>query len=411
MNSKLTTYRKTLEKYDQLHLLDFFYELSDIEQNELLNQINSIDFEKVHNLYIQSNLDDSISFDRISPLPYISKSDMSKNTCLHFSSIGESIIKNGKLAVITLAGGQGTRLGYKGPKGLYEIDVPPRKSLFEFICDDLKKVKNTYGIYISWYIMTSTTNNMETKEYFKSHNFFGYPEDKIHFFIQDTFPIIDIHEKIILDTPSSIKIGSNGNGDVFKAFASAGLIQDLDKNHIDWIFIGSIDNILAKWADPLFLGLAVEGSYSVASKSIRKSSYNITDWVFANIDGRPNIIDPKNLPDNIIMDPNQVLYNQMNILSHLFTVDAFKSLVDIPLPYHRAFKKNNFINKEGMKEVPSRPNSFKFEKFIFDAFNMFDDLLLLEVDPLEEFAPIKAFTGSATPETALELYKRYHNKF
>ena len=102
-------------------------------------------------------------------------------------------------------------------------------------------------------------------------------------------------------------------------------------------------------------------------------------------------------------------YKQMNILSHLLTVDAFRKLVDVPLPYHRAFKKNPFINEEGMKEVPSAPNSYKFEKFIFDSFKFFDKLLLLEVSPNEEFAPIKAFTGNETPETALELYKKYYN--
>lgn len=409
MDSKLSSSKQILKKYNQEHLLNFYDELSPFEKQELLDEINSINFEQVHKLYIESNLDDAISINRITPLPYISKSNLSSHEISEFNNIGEEIINNSKLGIITLAGGQGTRLGYKGPKGSYEIDVPPRKSLFEFVCDDLKDAYNKYGVYLNWYIMTSPTNDLATREYFKDKDFFGYPENKVKFFIQNTFPIIDINEKVILDTPHTIKTGSNGNGDVFRAFKSSGLLPDLAKNNISWIFIGGIDNILLKWVDPLFLGLASAGNYSAASKSIKKQNINDSDWVFANVDGHPSIIDPKNL-SMATSDPSvDKLYNQKNILSHLFTVDAFKSLVDADLPYHRAFKKNTFINEEGMKEIPEKPNSFKFEKFIFDSFKMFDRLLLLEVDSDEEFAPIKAFSGDATPETALELYKKYNH--
>lgn len=409
MDSELSISKQTLKKYHQEHLLRFYDELTLSEKQELLNEIHSINFEKVHKLYMESNLDDSISFDRISPLPYVPKSSLSKHDIDEFTNIGNNIIRNARLCIITLAGGQGTRLGYKGPKGSYEIDVPPRKSLFEFVCDNLKDVYNKYGIYLNWYIMTSPANDSATKEYFNTKYFFGYPKNKIKFFMQSTFPIIDTNEKIILDTTHTIKTGSNGNGDVFRAFKSAGLIDDLDKNNIDWISIGGIDNILLKWCDPLFIGLASVGNYSIASKSLKKLNFNDSDWVFANVDNQPSIIDTKNLPINKLDTSVLKLYNQTNMLSHLFTTEAFKLLVDEDLPYHRAFKKNTFINDEGMKEVPEKPNSFKFEKFIFDSFKKFDKLLLLEVDPNEEFAPIKSFSGNHTPETALELYKKYNH--
>ena len=161
---------------------------------------------------------------------------------------------------------------------------------------------------------------------------------------------------------------------------------------------------MLKLVDPLFLGLTISGHYEIASKSIRKLDLYSPDWVFANVDGHPSIIDPKNLQNN-----NLESYNQKNILAHLFSIDALKKLADVDLPYHRAFKKCDFINSEGMKEVPLKPNSFKFEKFIFDAFSIFDRILLLEVESSEEFAPIKAFTGNETPETALDLYKKYYH--
>ncbi len=404
MDTELHDTMQILKKYNQEHLLNFYDELTEPEKETLLSQIHNIDFDKINKLYISSTKDDSIPYDRISPIPFVSKSKLSKKEIDHYSKIGNEFISKEKLAIITLAGGQGTRLGYKGPKGSYEIDVPPKKSLFEFACDNLKKLNQLTGISLRWYIMTSPANDTATKNYFESKDFFGYPKDKIKFFVQNTLPIIDIDTNVILETPYSIKSGSNGNGDVFKAFASAGFIDELEQNNIEWVFIGGIDNILLKLVDPLFLGLTISGHYEIASKSIRKLDLYSPDWVFANVDGHPSIIDPKNLQNN-----NLESYNQKNILAHLFSIDALKKLADVDLPYHRAFKKCDFINSEGMKEVPLKPNSFKFEKFIFDAFSIFDRILLLEVESSEEFAPIKAFTGNETPETALDLYKKYYH--
>lgn len=405
MENELCKAKEILKKYNQEHLLNFYDELTEDEKKILISQINSTDFNKVNNYYNESVTATNISSDRISPIPYIEKDKLSSEEISNYTKIGEDSIKNGELAIITLAGGQGTRLGYKGPKGTYEIEVPPKKSLFEFACDNLKEVQNKYNISLYWYIMTSPSNDFATRQYFEEHNYFDYPKEKIKFFVQNTFPIIDTNAKIILETPYSIKTGSNGNGDVFKSFASNGLIGDFDKNNIKWIFIGGIDNILLKLADTLFLGLAISGNYPIASKSIRKTDFTSPEWVFANVDSKPSIVNPESLSP----DADLNLYNQTNMLAHLFTADAFIKLVTVPLPYHRAFKKNVFINSEGMKEVPLKPNSFKFEKFIFDSFRFFDKLLLLEVQPNEEFAPIKAFTGNETPETALELYKKYYN--
>lgn len=403
MNTEPHDTMQILKKYNQEYLLNFFNELTSSEKEILLSQIHNINFAEINDLYIRSNMDDSISFDRISPIPFFEKSKLSNEEINYYSQIGNAAINSEKLAIITLAGGQGTRLGYKGPKGSYEIDVPPKKSLFEFACDNLKKLQRKTGISLRWYIMTSPTNDKATKDYFEAKDYFGYPKQKVNFFIQSTLPIIDVNANVILETPYSIKTGSNGNGDVFKSFASSGFIDELETNNIEWIFIGGIDNILLKLIDPLFLGLTIAGNYQIASKSIRKLDLSTSDWVFANVDGRPSIIDPQNIKADIDK------YNQKNILAHLFSLDALKKLSNVDLPYHRAFKKCDFINSEGMKEVPLKPNSFKFEKFIFDAFSFFDRILLLEVNPSEEFAPIKAFTGNETPETALELYKKYYN--
>ena len=403
--------KQVLIKYNQEHLLHFYDELEPSEKRALTTQIKHLDFNKISLLYENSMLDDSIDSSRISPIPYIDRFCLSKDEIDYYTNIGNEIIKNNKLAVITLAGGQGTRLGYKGPKGSYEIDVPPKKSLFEFVCDHLKQVRDKFGVELNWYIMTSPSNDTETRVYFEDKNFFGYSKNKINFFIQSTLPIIDIDGKIILDKTYQIKEGSNGNGDVFRAFAEAGYVEHLKQDNIDFVFIGGIDNLLLNPVDSLFLGLTAGKNYEIASKSLEKTDLTTSEWIFANIDNNPSIVDPKNLKDIYEKSPNgKYLYNQKNMLAHLFSTKAFEKLVPVHLPYHRAFKKNDFINEEGMKEVPSRPNSFKFEKFIFDSFKFFDKILLLQVKPEDEFAPIKSFTGDATPETALKLYLDYKKR-
>ena len=407
MEDKLQQVNKILKDYNQQHLLYFYDELNDDQKSSLLDQILSIDFEKMKNLYDNSFKDTIISSNRISPIPYFSKSRLSNSDSSLYISLGENIIANSEVAVLTLAGGQGTRLGFNGPKGCYEIDVPPKKSLFEFTCDKLKNTFNKYKVYLPWYIMTSPSNNNVTISYFYKKNFFGYPKDKIYFFSQDVLPIIDKNGKIILDNIYSIKTASNGNGDVFRAFYSAGLVDTLEKNNIKWISVTGIDNILLDTIDPLFIGLATYNNSDIAAKSIAKSNLSDSDFIFAYVDNTANIIDPCFLSKEMLSQQNKdglFCYNQINILSHLFTTNAFVSSVKLDLPYHRAFKKNNFINEEGMKVVPTSPNSFKFEKFIFDAFKYYKNFTLLEVEACNEFSPIKAFTGNATPETALALY-------
>lgn len=408
MDEKLKEIIPILEKYEQTHLIKFYDELDEQEKDELIDQIKHTNFEFLNKLYINSFKNDIIGSDRIKPIEYYSKFSMKTEDAQKYIQIGEEIIKSGKLAVITLAGGMGSRLGFKGPKGCYKLKVPPQKelkSLFEFICDKLKKAKEEYGVYVPWYIMTSPSNDEKTKEFFESHNYFDYPKEKIHFFTQYTIHILDINGKIMLDQIGKLKRDSNGNGDVFKAFENHNLEETL--KDIEWISVSGVDNILLEIVDPLFLGLSSYNKSQVASKSVRKKELNSKHWVFANVDGKVDIINPVFLTNKMkysISKRGKYNYNQMNILAHLFTKDAFLECTNLEIPYHRAFKKTDYINEEGMKMVVEEPNSFKFEKFIFDVFKYFDKFTLLEVDRNLEFAPIKAFTGNSTPENALDMY-------
>ena len=333
----------------------------------------------------------------------------------YYISLGESIIKSNSFAVITMAGGQGTRLGYKGPKGTYMLDLSPiKKSLFQIMAEDIKRNNEKYNTIIPWYIMTSEDNDFQTKNFFEINDYFEYPKEMIKFFKQDKLPLIDVTGKLILQEPYLIKEASNGNGNVFKALKENNLIQDLEAKNIKWISFGGIDNVLLKNFDPLFLGLTIGKNLKIGSKSIFKKEPLEKTAVYCKKNGKPAILDYDDinleLSESKLTNTNTYLYREANMLSHIMSIDAVKKVSTIDLIYHRAYKKNSFVNFEGVKQVPDKPNTFKFENFIFDAFAYFDDMLLLRVDENEEFAPIKDFTGIYNPDTAIEKYTNYYKK-
>lgn len=258
MNKKLLKVKDVLSKYNQEHLLKFFDSLTEFEKTTLLNQIEKIDFDLILNLYKKSKKVQIVPYEDISPLDHTEKGRMSQEEYDLCYSCGSEIIKSGAFAVVTMAGGQGTRLGYKGPKGTYFLKSDFfEKSLFEIICDDLKYTNKTYNVTLPWFIMTSKENDYVTKDFFQKYNYFNYPKDAITFFTQEQLPLINIDGKLILQEPYLVKLASCGNGNVFKSLKQHGLIEKMKIDGIKWISFGGIDNILLKNADPLFLGLTV----------------------------------------------------------------------------------------------------------------------------------------------------------
>ena len=415
MDTKIKQAKELLKKYNQEHLLYFFDNISQEEQNKLIKQILNINFEKILSLYQNSLIQDEISNIDISPIPHIEKNNLSHNEIDYYSKIGEAIIKNNELAIVTMAGGQGSRLGYKGPKGTYMLNLKPiKKSLFQIIAENIIETNNKYNVILPWYIMTSDENDKQTQDFFKINDFFGYPKEKIKFFKQSKLPLIDINGKLILQEPYLIKEASNGNGNVFKSMERANIIEDMHNLGIKWICFGGIDNVLLKNVDPLFLGLTLGNNMEIGSKSIFKNEPLEKTAVYCKKNGKPSILDYNDitleLSESKISGTDTYLYREANMLSHIMSIDAVEKVKNIELKYHRAYKKNAFVNSEGVKQVPDKPNTFKFENFIFDAFSYFDDMLLLRVNENEEFAPIKDFTGIYNPDSAIEKYNNYYIK-
>ena len=395
-----------LKRYNQEHILK--YDLNNKQQEELEKQIENIDFEQLKSLYESTKEEKCIEEKRIEHIPYTDKTKLTKEEQLSLFEIGEQVIKQGHYAVITMAGGQGTRLGHNGPKGTYALDtINGKKYIFEIIIDRLKKAEKQYNVTIHWYVMTSKENHQDTILFLEKNNYFGYNKDKIKFFKQGELPLIDTQGKIILDENAKIKEAADGNGGIYEALSKSGMLQELKQNQIEWIFISGIDNILSNFVDPILLGLTIKENNVIASKSVAKANPQEKVGVFCKMNGKPKIIEYIDLPEEMAeeLDENgELMYGEVNIGTYLYNRSVLENLANAKLPYHAAFKKSGYLNANGKFIEPDEPNVFKFETFIFDAFTRYDDMTIMRVKREDEFAPVKNRTGNDSPETAVKLY-------
>ena len=409
MDKKLEEIKYKLKKYGQEHLLNFYDTLEENKQKRILEQIEGIDFELINSLYNKTK--NPVSFDNvdITPISFIDKYKLN-DKYKYYEEIGKKAIKEGKLACVTMAGGQGTRLGHKGPKGTFDIGLDSHKSLFELLCDYLKTESNKYGIQIPWFIMTSRENNSDTVKYFKDNKYFGY-EKNIHFFTQGELPMIDTEGKILIGEDGLIKEAADGHGGVYESLVKSGMTKKMRELGIEWVFIGGVDNCLVKMVDPVLMGIAIDKGVTAAGKSVVKANPHEKVGAFCKKNGKPSVVEYTEITDEMAeaTDENgELLYGESHILCNLFNITAIERMGSEPLPYHIAFKKATYIDKDGNKIVPDSPNAFKFEAFLFDAFGEVDDMAVLRVKREEEFAPVKNATGVDSPETARVLYNNFY---
>lgn len=397
-----------LKKFKQEHIISWINSLDLDKKNEIMNQIVNLNIEQVVNLY--NNLSKTFKIDdkKIEKISVKDINKLSEDEFVRYKTIGEEIVKNNQYAVITMAGGQGTRLGHTGPKGSFCIDLDNgSKYLFQIIVESLQEKNEKYNVTIPWYIMTSEENNDATIKFMETHDYFGYPKERVKFFKQGKVPLISNEGKLLIGEDKLIKEASDGNGSIYKSLKVNNILEDMKANNIKWVFVGGVDNILLKIVDPLLVGITVSENNMIASKSVIKTNPKERAGVFCKIDGKPGIIEYSEIPEEMTeeVDENgELVYGDVNILSHLYNIEALELLADIELPYHIAEKKSNYLDENGNLIVPTDKNVYKFESFIFDAFSNYDNISLLRVNREEEFAPIKNAEGNDSPETAKVLY-------
>ena len=401
---------RKLKRYNQEHLLDYYNNIQDENlKNKFEKQLENIDYELIDSLYKKTTIPIKEEIGNVEPIDYWDKERLGGKYDF-YENIGIEAIKAGKLAAVTMAGGQGTRLGHDGPKGSYDIGLDSHKSLFELLCDGLKEMGKKYEVEIPWFIMTSEENNEETIEFFKKNKYFGY-EKNVHFFVQGQLPMVDTEGKILIGENGLIKEAADGHGGVYESLVKSNMIEKMKELGVEWVFIGGVDNCLVRMVDPVLMGLAIYKNVTGAGKSVVKANPKEKVGVFCRKNGRPNVIEYSEITDEMAEATDaagELLYGESHILCNLFNLEAIERMGSNPLPYHSAFKKATYIDKDGNKVVPDSPNAYKFEAFLFDAFGELDDMVILRVKREEEFAPVKNATGVDSPETARDLYNNLH---
>ena len=403
-----------LKTYNQEHIIKLLEKMTEEERKNLIEQINNIDFHQVIELYDNAQKPVEIKENKIEAIKYLDKSKLSSSKKEELDSLGEAIIATGKYAVVTMAGGQGTRLEHPGPKGTFKLDVYGKgKYLFEILAENLKEANKKYNTSIPWYIMTSKQNNDETYEFLEKNNYFGYNKKDVILFSQGELPLVDTDGKLLIGKDKLIKLASDGNGGTFSSLRKSGALADMKERGIKWVFIGGVDNALLKMADTTLLGLAISENVQIASKSIVKANPHEKVGVFCKMNGHPKVIEYSELPEKMAEEVDgdgELKYGESHIMCNLFTIEAIEKISKEPLIYHSAFKKNSYIDEDGKEVIPKEPNSYKFEAFIFDAFELFDDIAILREKREDDFAPVKNKDGVDSPKTAKELYERFWNK-
>lgn len=403
--------KKLLKKYNQNHIIKLLDELDEEKKESLIEQINNIDFHQMSELYANTKKEVEIKENKIESIKYLDKAKLSKDEKEKFDSLGENTIENGQYAVVTMAGGQGTRLGHTGPKGTFKLDVYGKgKYLFEILAENLKEANKKYGVIIPWYIMTSRENNDQTQEFLEKHDYFGYDKNNVMFFKQGELPLVNVDGQMLIGKDMKIKEASDGNGGVFVSLRRTGMLADMKERGVKWVFIGGVDNALLKMADTTLLGMAIDKNVQIASKSVVKVNPHEKVGVFCKMNGHPKVIEYSELPEKMAeeVDNNgELKFGESHIMCNLFTIDAIEKISKEPLIYHSAFKKNSYIDENGKEVIPEKENSYKFEAFIFDSFELFDDIAILRGKREDDFAPVKNKDGVDSPKTAKELYEKY----
>ena len=394
---------ETLNAAGQQDLAAHLETLTGDARKLLERDIASQDWEELKALYTEkSNASkaDNVSAD-LKPMPFrIAEDDLKYN---YWKEIGEMLLGKGKVAAFLVAGGQGSRLGFDGPKGMFDIGLPSHKSLFQLQAERLQNLSAQVGHPIPWCIMTSPLNHEATVNFFTEHNFFGMDRDNIRFFEQGTICALTADGKAVLDG-DRLALVPDGNGGCFRALALSGTLAWLVEKGVEYVFLYSVDNALCRICDPAFIGaLADNGMMASASKVVHKANAQERVGIFAFQNNKPGVVEYSDLPEEYrdMTNPDgSLVFDGGNLAIHLFRVSGLRKLQTSKLPWHTA-----------RKTVCGIENCFKFEQFLFDAFPQLGTMLPFGVIREEEFSPVKNAEGTDSPKTARTMIGKLHREW
>ncbi|MEE2907032.1 MAG: UDPGP type 1 family protein [Planctomycetota bacterium] len=396
---------KRLESCGQSHVLSGWQDLDPARQRALLDCVCSLPLESLQGLVEQFVLvhDHEVEAKDISP-PDVTAPDV--ETTLALAQRGEEIIREGRVAAFTVAGGQGTRLGWGGPKGTYPATPVSGKPLFRVFAEQIEAASRYWKTPIRWYIMTSEINDAATRSFFADNNWFGLPRTQVMLFPQGMMPCFDAQSgDLLMETSDRLAMSPDGHGGSITALHRSGALEQMTVLGIDTISYFQVDNPIAPVIDPVFIGLHADPSMSsgeMSSKMVPKIEPDEKVGVFCKVGDRMEVIEYSDMPEDlqVARDPQgRLLYDAGNIAVHLLGVDFAQRLcASDELPWHRALKKVPCVHQATGEHIkPDTPNGVKLERFIFDALPLASRSAVLQVDRAREFAPIKNAVGEDSP--------------
>lgn len=377
-------------------------QLPEKEKAVLQKKLDAIDFSVLKEIERRATVTERGVF---APLEAVEVDEIEKRAD-EFKEIGLKALRDGKVGLVLLAGGQGTRLGFDQPKGTVNIGLTKEIYIFECLMNNLMQVVKEVGVFIPLYIMTSISNKKETVDFFEEHQYFGYDKSYIKFFIQEMVPTVDFEGRVLMASNTELAMAPNGNGGWFSSMVLDGMLEDVHKRGIEWINVFAVDNVLQKMADPMFIGATIASGCESGAKVVRKAAPDEKVGVLCTEDGKPSIAEYYEMTEEMATarkENGDLKYGFGVILNYLFREDKLEQIANRHMPIHVVEKKIPYMDEDGKKIKPEKPNGYKFETLVLDMVHMMADCLPYEVIREKEFAPIKNLHGVDSIDTAREL--------
>jgi len=396
-------------------------ELSTTSRSSLAAQIAEVDFEQVQEL---AGLAESAGARQESPaeksrravppadLVRVPRDAHDRQAWDDARKTGVEMLRAGRVGIILVAGGEGTRLGFPHPKGKFPIGPVSGKSLFQLLAEQAVARGRLTRTAIPYYVMTSPATHDETVAFFEEHSCFGLNRSDVHFFRQGTMPAVDRWTgQLLLAARHELALNPDGHGGILTALDRSQLLDHMRDRRVDYLYYHQVDNPLAQVCDPAFLGLHVQHASEISTKVVAKLSAEEKMGLAVGVDGRTQIIEYSDMPAEMAARRDasgQLLYWAGNTAMHVFSRSFLERLRDgrIDLPFHRAIKKVPYIDDSGRLVEPDVENAVKFERFIFDALPLAERALVVEARREDEFCPLKNKSGDFSPEHVQQSLSR-----
>lgn len=403
--NKMIDVKNALDDNDQEHLLRFYDQLTPEHKKSLFDQLASIDFHEASNMYSEAlevmEQQETMSGKIIEPVPiseFGSALTCGEDKIQEYWNNGLKAIGEGKVAALVLSGGQGTRLGLDVPKGMISINLPSGKTIMQIHMERIIRLQELSGkatgkddVSLPLYVLTSEATHDKLLEFLEDNMYFDMRKEDVVLFKQGMNPCFNYEGKIILAEKHLVAMAPDGTGGLYKAMEKNGIFDDMKRRGVHYVYVFPVDNVMAKVADPIFVGYCLETKTDCAAKVIRKHKAKQNVGNVCKVDGNYSVVEYSEISDELACqtdDEGELKFHSASICIHMFSLDFMVEMASVKLRPHVAKKKVSFVDEEGVKRKPTSPNAIKVERFVFEAFRYSRGFVTWEVG-YDEFSPIK----------------------